>query len=49
MIENPLLTAIVMVLIIIFLTIACAFVYMTTPNKFRFFELPTAYCQRLLG
>lgn len=46
MIENPVLTAIVMVLIIIFLVIACAFVYMTTPNKFRFFELPTAYCHR---
>ena len=46
MIENPVLTAVVMVLIIIFLIIACAFVYLTTPNKFRFFELPVAYCHR---
>ncbi|MBQ6877551.1 MAG: glycerophosphodiester phosphodiesterase [Oscillospiraceae bacterium] len=46
MIENPVLTAIVMVLIIIFLLFACAFVYMTTPNKFRFFDMPVAYCHR---
>ena len=46
MIENPVLTAIVMALIIIFLLIACAFVYMTTPNKFRFFDMPVAYCHR---
>lgn len=46
MIENPVLTAVVMVLIIIFLSLACAVVYMTTPNKFRFFELPAAYCHR---
>lgn len=46
MIENPVLTAIVMVLIIIFLLVACAFVYMTTPNKFRFFDMPVAYCHR---
>lgn len=46
MIENPVLTAVVMVLIIIFLVIACAFVYLTTPNKFRFFDLPVAYCHR---
>ncbi|MBQ7123469.1 MAG: glycerophosphodiester phosphodiesterase [Oscillospiraceae bacterium] len=46
MIENPVLTAIVMVLIIIFLVIACAFVYLTTPNKFRFFDLPVVYCHR---
>ncbi len=46
MLENPVLTAIVMVLIIIFLVLACAFVYMTTPNKFRFFDLPVAYCHR---
>ena len=46
MIENLVLTAIVMVLIIIFLALACAFVYMTTPNKFRFFDLPVAYCHR---
>ena len=46
MIENPVLTAIVMVLIIIFLALACAVVYLTTPNKFRFFDLPTAYCHR---
>lgn len=44
--ENPVLTAVVMVLIIIFLLVACAFVYCTTPNKFRFFELPVAYCHR---
>lgn len=46
MLENPVLTAIIMVLIIIFLSLACAFVYMTTPNKFRFFDLPAAYCHR---
>ena len=46
MIENPILTAIIMVAIIIFLLLACAFVYMTTPNKFRFFDLPVAYCHR---
>ena len=46
MLENPVLTSIVMVLIIIFLLIACAFVYMTTPNKFRFFDMPVAYCHR---
>ena len=46
MLENPVLTAIVMVLIIIFLLVACAFVYMTTPNKFRFFDMPVAYCHR---
>ncbi|MBQ3501938.1 MAG: hypothetical protein IJA70_10980, partial [Oscillospiraceae bacterium] len=46
MMNNPVLTAIVMVLIIIFLLLACAFVYLTTPNKFRFFDLPVAYCHR---
>ncbi len=46
MIENPILTAIVMVAIIIFLIIACAFVYLTTPGKFRFFDLPSVYCHR---
>ena len=46
MIENPVLTAIVMVLIIVFLVLACAFVYLTTPNKFRFFDLPVVYCHR---
>ena len=46
MIENPVLTFAVMVLIIIFLVLACAFVYLTTPNKFRFFNMPTAYCHR---
>ena len=46
MIENPVLTAVVLVLIIIFLSIACAFVYLTTPNKFRFFDMPAAYCHR---
>ena len=46
MIENPILTAIIMVAIIIFLLIACAVVYTTTPNKFRFFDLPVAYCHR---
>lgn len=46
MIENPVLTAIVLVLIIIFLSIACAFVYLTTPNKFRFFDMPAAYHHR---
>ena len=46
MLENPVLTAVVMVLIIIFLVLACAFVYLTTPNKFRFFDLPVAYCHR---
>ena len=44
--NNPVLTAVIMVLIIIFLALACAFVYLTTPNKFRFFELPVAYCHR---
>lgn len=46
MIENPVLTAVVMVLIIIFLVLACALVYLTTPNKFRFFDMPAAYCHR---
>lgn len=46
MLENPILTAIVMVAIIIFLIIACAFVYLTTPGKFRFFDLPSIYCHR---
>ncbi len=46
MIENPVLTAIVMVAIIIFLVIACAFVYLTTPGKFRFFDLPAVYAHR---
>ncbi len=46
MIENPVLTAIVMVAIIIFLIIACAFVYLTTPGKFRFFDLPSVYAHR---
>lgn len=46
MIENPVLTAVIMVLIIIFLVLACAFVFLTTPNKFRFFDLPTVYCHR---
>ncbi len=39
-------TAILMVAIIIILALACAFVYMTTPNKFRMFELPAVYCHR---
>ena len=46
MIENPVVAGAVLVLIIIFLVLACAFVYMTTPNKFRFFDLPVAYCHR---
>ena len=46
MIENPVLTAVIMVLIIVFLVFACAFVYLTTPNKFRFFDMPVAYCHR---
>jgi glycerophosphoryl diester phosphodiesterase len=46
MLENPVLAGIVMVLIIIFLLVACALVYMTTPNKFRFFDMPVAYCHR---
>lgn len=44
--NNPVLTAIVMVAIIIFLLFACAAVYATTPNKFRFFDMPAAYCHR---
>lgn len=44
--ENPVLTAALMVLIIIFLVLACAFVYMTTPGKFRFFELPVVFAHR---
>ena len=46
MIENPVVAGAVLVFIIIFLVLACAFVYMTTPNKFRFFDLPVAYCHR---
>ena len=46
MIENPVLTFIVMMLIIVFLVLACAFVYLTMPNKFRFFDLPVIYCHR---
>ena len=46
MIENPVLTFAVMVLIIIFLVLACVIVYLTTPNKFRFFNMPAAYCHR---
>lgn len=44
--ENPVLTAIVMVLIIIFLVALCTVVYLTTPGKFRFFDLPVIYCHR---
>ena len=40
--NNPVLTAVIMVLIIICLALGGAFVYLTTPNKFRFFELPVA-------
>lgn len=39
-------TAVLMVVIIVFLSLACAVVYMTTPNKFRIFNLPTVYCHR---
>lgn len=46
MIENPVIAGAILVLIIIILALACAFVYMTTPNKFRFFELPVAYAHR---
>ena len=46
MIENPVIAGAILVLIIILLALACAFVYMTTPNKFRFFDLPVAYCHR---
>lgn len=44
--ENPVIAAILMVLIIIFLALACLFVYCTTPNKFRFFDMPVAYYHR---
>ncbi len=43
---HPVISAILLILIIIFLAVACIFVYCTTPNKFRFFELPTAYYHR---
>ena len=46
MVENPVLTFFVMIAAIIFLVIACAFVYLTTPNKFRFFDLPVSYYHR---
>ncbi len=39
-------TAILIIAIIIILALACVFVYMTTPNKFRIFELPVVYCHR---
>lgn len=39
-------TAVLMIAIIVFLALACAFVYLTTPNKFRMFDLPAVYCHR---
>ncbi len=43
---GPVISAIMLVLIIIFLICACIFVYMTTPGKFRWFDLPAVYCHR---
>lgn len=39
-------TAVLMTAIIIFLLIACVFVYLTTPNKWRIYDLPAVYCHR---
>lgn len=39
-------TAVLMTAIIIVLLLACALVYLTTPNKFRMFDLPVVYCHR---
>lgn len=39
-------SVIAMILIILFLLAACVFVYMTTPGKFRWFDMPAAYCHR---
>lgn len=43
---NAVISSILLVLIIIFLICACLFVYMTTPNRFRWFDLPPVYCHR---
>ncbi len=43
---NSVISAILLVLIIIFLICACIFVYITTPGKFRWFDLPSVYCHR---
>ena len=43
---NLVISAILLVLIIIFLICACLFVYATNPGKFRWFDLPTVYCHR---
>lgn len=43
---NPVISAILLVLIIIFLICACLFVYATNPGKFRWFDLPVVYCHR---
>lgn len=36
----------VMCLIIVFLILACMLVWMTKPNKYRYFELPVVFCHR---
>lgn len=43
---NDAVTAILLILIILFLLCACIFVFMTTPGKFRWFDLPAVYCHR---
>lgn len=43
---NNVISAILIIAIIILLILACAFVWMTTPGKFRWFELPSVYCHR---
>ncbi len=43
---NDAVTAILLILIILFLLCACIFVFMTTPGKFRWFDLPAEYCHR---
>lgn len=39
-------TFLFLLLIILFLIAACLFVILTTPNRFRFFEMPALYCHR---
>ena len=43
---DVILSAIILILIIIALLLACIFVFCTKPNTFRFFDMPAAYCHR---
>lgn len=43
---GDILTFLVLLLIILFLMVACVLVLLTKPNRFRFFEMPALYCHR---